>query len=96
MGKTIGLEKIAGFIAGGNRPDYSAEENESVQFIMSALDSLPENQRIALTLSKLQDYGNNEIAELMNLSLTAVDSLIYRGKQNLKAALEKQKHQNLF
>lgn len=96
LGKTIGLEKIAGFIAGGNRPDYSAEENESVQFIMSALDSLPENQRIALTLSKLQDYGNNEIAELMNLSLTAVDSLIYRGKQNLKAALEKQKHQNLF
>jgi RNA polymerase sigma-70 factor, ECF subfamily len=48
---------------------------------------LPENQRIALTLSKIDDYSNTEIAEIMGTSLSSVDSLIYRAKQGLKEKL---------
>ena len=56
---------------------------------MKALNNLPESQRVALTLSKVEGYNNTEVAEIMETTLTAVDSLIYRAKQNLKSFLNK-------
>ena len=54
---------------------------------MKALNKLHENQRIALTLSKIDGYSNAEIAEVMQTTVIAVESLIYRAKQNLKSIL---------
>jgi RNA polymerase sigma-70 factor (ECF subfamily) len=87
LGKTLGLEKVAMQLAGNDRPDRTLEENESLTLLLKALNKLPENQRIALTLSKIEGYSNQEIAEIMQTSVTAVDSLIYRAKQNLKTFL---------
>jgi RNA polymerase sigma-70 factor (ECF subfamily) len=42
---------------------------------------LPENQRVAFTLSKIDGFTNAEIAEIMNTSTIAVESLIYRAKK---------------
>lgn len=84
FGKTLGIDKITLWMAGNDRPDKSLEEDEGMALLMKALNRLQENQRIALTLSKIEGYSNTEIAEIMQTSLTAVDSLIYRGKQNLK------------
>jgi RNA polymerase sigma-70 factor (ECF subfamily) len=94
FGKVIGLDKIANWLSGSESPETIIEQDESVRLLLQALDALPENQRIALTLSKLQDYSSTEIAEVLNISLTAVDSLIYRGKQNLKSTLENKERQN--
>lgn len=84
LGKAIGLENVINHIVGHDRPDKRIEENENMDILMSALNHLPENQRIALTLSKLDGHTNPEIADIMQTTLTAVDSLIYRAKQNLK------------
>jgi RNA polymerase sigma-70 factor, ECF subfamily len=88
VGKALGLEQVALLLKSHDSADKKIEENEEMQLLLKALNRLPESQRIALTLSKLEDYTNTQIAELMRTSLTAVDSLIYRGKQNLKTFLQ--------
>jgi RNA polymerase sigma-70 factor, ECF subfamily len=84
IGKTLKIEKITHRIAGYDRPDQALEEKEGYSLLMEALNRLPENQRVALTLSKIEGNGNAEVAEIMQTTVTAVDSLIYRAKQNLK------------
>ncbi len=88
IGKTLGIDKIAHLVSGTDRPDHLLEQNEELEQLMQALNRLHESQRIALTLSKIEGYSNTEIAEIMQTSLTAVDSLIYRAKQNLKSFLK--------
>lgn len=87
-GKTIGLGFIIDLIISNERPDHSMEEKEKFAGLMDALDQLPENQRTALTLSKIEGYTSNDIAELMHVTPTAVDSLIYRARKNLKIILD--------
>jgi len=68
-------------------PAKSMEQEERMQILMEAVDTLPENQRIAFTLSKIKSFGNKEIAEIMGTSLSAVESLMHRAKSNLKKKL---------
>lgn len=56
--------------------------------IANALEKLPDRQRMALTLRFLDDLTNPEIAEMMELSVDAVESLLARGKRSLAAALD--------
>jgi len=69
------------------------EEKESGQDasekLQRALAKLNENQRIAFTLSKYDELDNREIASVMSVSLSAVESLIHRAKQNILAKLQK-------
>jgi len=72
--------------AGGND---LLEQEDLKHALERAIDSLPQNQRIAFTLSKLEDLSYQEIAGVMNLSLPAVESLIHRAKMNLQKRLKK-------
>ena len=65
------------------------EQKEQKTQLAKALDSLPENQRIAFTLAKYDDLSYEEIAAVMNISLSSVESLIFRAKANLKKKLLK-------
>ena len=87
LGKTLGLEDIVHWLSGGERPDKKLEDEEDFTNLLNALNKLPDNQRIALTLSKMEGYSNPEIADIMQTTLTGVDSLIYRAKLNLKSFL---------
>lgn len=89
IGKTLGLENVSNWLAGNDQPDQHIEEQEDLILIQNALDKLHESQRIALTLSKIEGYSNSDVAEIMQTSLTAVDSLIYRARQNLKSFLNR-------
>ena len=89
IGEAIGLDQIAHWMRSSDRPDKKIEENEQLSILMKTLNRLPENQRIALTLSKIEGTSNPEIAEIMKTTLTAVDSLIYRAKQKLKSTITK-------
>lgn len=53
----------------------------------AAIDSLPKNQRTAFVLHKINDLTYKEIAEIMNLSLSSIESLIFRAKKNLQKKL---------
>jgi len=53
----------------------------------SALGDLPDRQRLAVVLRHLEERPNPEIAEIMDISVEAVESLISRGKRALAHAL---------
>lgn len=68
-------------------PPEQLEQEERLRIMFHAIDKLPENQRIAFTLSKCQDMSNKEIAAVMGVSLSSVESLIHRAKKKLRESL---------
>ena len=65
------------------------EQKERIGFLMAAINALPENQRIAYTLNKLDGHTYIEVSDAMGISLQSVESLLFRAKQNLRTYLEK-------
>ncbi len=55
--------------------------------LQAALMQLPDRQRQAVVLRHLEELTNPEIAEILGISVEAVESLIARGKRGLAAAL---------
>lgn len=55
----------------------------------NAMARLPDQQRIALILSYHDDLSNPEIAEIMETTVSAVESLLKRGRQHLRGLLTK-------
>lgn len=72
-----------------DRPDSQLEEKERHRVLQQALDNLPKNQRVAFVLSKYDGMSYQEIADLLKLSLSAVESLIHRAKGSLQKSLAK-------
>ena len=70
-------------------PEMLLESNEKIKLLQEALDTLPKNQRVAITLSKVENFSNPEIAEIIGTTVSAVDSLIHRGKKALQKELLK-------
>ena len=54
------------------KPAFPIEDAENRRLIRNAVDSLPENQRIAFVLNKFEELSYREISEVMNLSLASV------------------------
>jgi RNA polymerase sigma-70 factor (ECF subfamily) len=68
-------------------PQENLEQLERMDILQGAIDALPDNQRIAFTLGKCDGMGNKEIANIMELSLASVESLMHRAKRNLRKKL---------
>jgi RNA polymerase sigma-70 factor, ECF subfamily len=69
------------------QPGFYLENREKTLQIRRAMDTLPGNQRIAFVLNKFQDLSYKEIAEIMDISLASVESLLHRAKMNLQQKL---------
>lgn len=68
-------------------PGIETELKERSAVLFKALDSLPENQRSAFILSKLENLSYKEISEVLKTTVPAVESLLSRAKQNLRKIL---------
>jgi RNA polymerase sigma-70 factor (ECF subfamily) len=68
-------------------PESILISKEHTKWVQNALDSLPENQRTAIVLSKYDDLPQKEIAEIMKTTEGAVEALIQRAKANLRIKL---------
>lgn len=86
-GKLLRLDDIAGWLKGGAKADELVREKESMQLVMDAFSLLPDNQRAAFTLSKIEGYTNDEIAAILQVSNMAVESLLYRAKKTVSEQL---------
>ena len=71
-------------------PLTESDTSREQQPIDVALMRLPESQRTALVLTYYQNLSNREVAEIMNSSVRAVESLLVRARGNLKKQLETQ------
>lgn len=74
-----------------HHPGVALDRKENAAKLFRAISQLPENQKIAFTLHKLEDLSYQEVSEVMSTSVPAVESLLHRAKQNLKKILEKGK-----
>ncbi len=57
--------------------------------LKKAINSLPKRQRIAFIFSKYQNFSYKEIAEIMETSVSSVESLLHRAKNSLQKKLVK-------
>lgn len=71
-----------------NHPGVQLEQKEAMANIFACINALPDNQKTALLLSKTEQKSQAEIAEIMDISVKAVESLIQRAKTNLSAKLK--------
>lgn len=65
-----------------DHPGVQLEQKEAIQHIFKCLNELPDRQKTALILSKIEQKSQQEIAEIMQLSPKAVESLVQRAKNN--------------
>ena len=69
-------------------PGVQMEKKERANELFNALKQIPDNQRIAFTLHKLEGQSYQQVAEIMNTTLYAVESLMSRAKTNLRKELK--------
>jgi RNA polymerase sigma-70 factor (ECF subfamily) len=70
-------------------PDASLLEDELQRAIENAITQLPDAQRMALILRRYEDLSYEDIAEVLDLSVPAVKSLLFRARTELRARLSK-------
>jgi RNA polymerase sigma-70 factor (ECF subfamily) len=68
-------------------PDAALLEAELQQAIESAITELPESQRMAVVLRRYEDLSYEQIADVLDLSVPAVKSLLFRARTDLRARL---------
>jgi RNA polymerase sigma factor (sigma-70 family) len=69
-------------------PGITMENKERSAILFKAIDKLPENQKVAFLLIKIEDQTYQEVADIMGASVGAVESYMHRAKQNLRKMLE--------
>ncbi|PHN05363.1 RNA polymerase sigma factor [Flavilitoribacter nigricans] len=72
-----------------DHPGILLEKKEDAKALFRAIDTLPATQKTAFILSFVEELPRQEVADIMEISLKAVESLLQRGKKNLRIKLEK-------
>jgi len=76
---------------GTQSPSDKIDELYRQKALYDAMSMLPENQRLAIQLRHIDELTNPQIAEIMDLSVEAVESLTARGKRKLIKILQTHK-----
>ena len=67
-----------------NHPGVQLDKKEDAVMLFKLIAQLPENQKTAFVLNKVEDLSYSEIAGILNTTVPAVDALLQRAKQNLR------------
>ena len=70
-------------------PDASLLESELQRMIEEAITELPESQRMALILRRYEQLSYEQIADILDLSVPAVKSVLFRARTELRSRLSK-------
>jgi len=71
-----------------DHPGVLLENREETERIFSFINELPENQKTALILQKIEQKSTIEVAEIMDLTPKAVESLLQRARTNLSKKID--------
>jgi RNA polymerase sigma-70 factor (ECF subfamily) len=71
------------------QPDATLLDNELRAAIDAAIESLPETQRLAVILRRYENLPYEEIAEVLDTSVSSVKSLLFRARTTLRETLSK-------
>lgn len=70
-----------------DHPGVLLENKERAETFFNALDQLADNQKTAFTMHKIEGVSYADIAEIMDTSISSVESLMFRAKKRLKEIL---------
>jgi RNA polymerase sigma factor (sigma-70 family) len=87
FGKKSENEKELESLSNFEHPGIELVNKENATILFSVINELTKNQKTAFILSKLDGLSNPEISEIMNISISSVESLIFRAKTTLKEKL---------
>ncbi|MCF8233358.1 MAG: RNA polymerase sigma factor [Bacteroidales bacterium] len=76
--------------------ETQTENEERAKVLHKALDALPKNQRMAFVLAKYEDMSYQQIAAVMETSLSSIESLMHRAKKNLQKKLLNYYKKNVY
>lgn len=69
------------------QPDKLLEQENLNKTVREAIDSLPEQQRTVILLNQTGDFSYQEMARMLDCSISAIESRLFRAKENLKRIL---------
>ncbi len=69
-------------------PGVALENKQDNAILFKAIAQLPQNQNTAFVLNKVEGLSYQEISKVMEMSESAIDSLLHRAKSNLRKKLE--------
>lgn len=73
----------------GNSNELEAEKQAQIEQLQEAIESLPDAQRKVFILHKFNELPYKDISEVEDITVSAVESLMYRAKKNLIKKLNK-------
>lgn len=76
----------------GPGPDAGITASQEQDAVKTAIDALPERQREAIILQYYQELSNVEAADVMEISVEALESLLSRARRALRARLGGENH----
>jgi RNA polymerase sigma-70 factor, ECF subfamily len=83
----VDLEAAGDIVDPSPSATEKAETDERERMVTGAIDKLPARQRSAIMLTYGEGMSNAEVAEILDTSVSAVETLLVRGKQNLRRSL---------
>jgi len=80
---------ISGNIPDGLKTNPSHENDRRLAIIQQAIQNLPKRQRVVFILAQYEEKSHREIAEIMDISVSSVHSLIFRARVELQKKLSR-------
>ncbi|MCG9791252.1 RNA polymerase sigma factor [Flavobacterium algicola] len=77
------LQNVSDF----EHPGILLENKEKSKLLFKTINELSENQKTVFILSKIDGLSNPEISVIMEVTISSVESLLFRAKDNLKKKL---------
>lgn len=84
----VELERAGDIVDPAPDAGEKAEDDERERMLAAAIGKLPVRQRSAIVLTYGDGMSNAQVAEILDTSVSAVETLLVRAKQNLRRALE--------
>lgn len=70
-----------------HHPGVKLDNKEKSAVLFKAIEKLPQSQKTAFVLHKIEGVSYQQISEIMNTSVSSIESLLHRAKNNLKKNL---------
>jgi RNA polymerase sigma-70 factor (ECF subfamily) len=71
-------------------PDYEVEARDLMRRLSAAIDTLPDQQRLAITLRGFDEMTYEEISRMMRINIEQVRATLFRARRNLIKRLKEE------
>jgi RNA polymerase sigma-70 factor (ECF subfamily) len=86
-----GLDDMPEQPDGARNVEERMQQQEQSRRVKQALSELPERQRAAFVLCFYEEYSNKEAADMLGISVKAIESLLVRSRKSLREKLQTEK-----